>query len=359
MKFWMMLAGCAILSLPLCAQEIQAGLYRPSAEILVMKYAPAMLDQRIPLETTLHLYGRGFSAGKGTLEFAILAGDKELHRGKVDLDEPGEVFERAVKLRESFPSADRLAWTLRMGTETWSGKAFLRWSGFSGKLEYVDGRMRPSYIALHPVTFAGCEFVVPVLENGSFAAQVPSRVYAVANVNGAGYAVDAMERWAWNLDLTKDREEVFKVGRTELYGMRAFCILAPTSTVFVIFRPSALTRILQHAPRLTTKPKDDATMALIVEHLKENPMAIAPELSKEHVKVRLNGVAYPVSDLSRVVETSGQGINQILYILQFIPPQRPERGVRHEVVVEVESRDVLNGQLIKDFGQGSVGLYLE
>jgi len=168
-----------------------------------------------------------------------------------------------------------------------------------------------------------------------------------------------MERWAWDFDLTADRTETFKVGRTELYGMKAFCLLAPTSTVFVVFRASALTRILQHAPLQGARPKDDHTMGRIVEHLKLTPMAIAPELARENVKVWLDGVAYPVSDLSRVVETSGRGVHQTLYILQLIPPQRPARGVHHEVVVEVESRDVLNGELVTDFGQGSVGLYLD
>jgi len=359
MKLRMLLIGCVLLAPSLWGQEIQAGLYRPSAGALVMKYPPAVLDQRIPLEPTLHLYGRGFKAGRGVLEFTLLARGKRIHRGRVELDEPGEVFERSVKLTDPFPGADRLTWTVRLGKETWRGEARLRWSRFSGRLDYVDGRPRPSYIDLHPVTFVGGNFTVPVREDGSFAAQVPARVYAVANVNGAGYSVDAMERWAWDFDLTADREENFRVGRTELYGMKAFCLLAPTSTVFVVFRATALTRILQHAPERDARPKDDHTMGRIVEHLKLTPMAVAPELARENVKVRLDGVAIPVSDLSRVVETSGQGIDQTLYLLQFTPPQRPARGVRHEVLVEVESRDMLHGELVTDFGQGSAGLYLD
>ncbi|HNX96612.1 MAG TPA: hypothetical protein PKK12_02935 [Candidatus Aminicenantes bacterium] len=359
MNFCLALIGCVLLTPILYGQEVQAGLYRPPAGVLVMRYAPASLDQQIPLEPMLHLYGRGFKAGRGSLEFILRAGAEKLHRGRVALDEPGEVFERTVGLPAPFPRADRLSWTVCLGGETWQGEARLRWSRFSGRLDYVDGRPRPSYIDLHPVTFAGGNFKVPVREDGSFAAQVPARVYAVANVNGAGYSVDAMERWAWDFDLTADREENFRVGRTELYGMKAFCLLAPTSTVFVVFRATALTRILQHAPERDARPKDDHTMGRIVEHLKLTPMAVAPELARENVKVRLDGVAIPVSDLSRVVETSGQGIDQTLYLLQFTPPQRPARGVRHEVLVEVESRDMLHGELVTDFGQGSAGLYLD
>lgn len=361
MKPWILFAAYACLTLSLCAQEVEAGLYRPAASSLVMRYAPANVDETTPLAPLLHLYGRGFPAGRGTLEYAVLCGDQALHRGKVEIETQGRIFERSVELPQPFASADGVGYTVRiMGSgEWWSGRAPLRWSKFSGRLEYVDGRMRPSYISLSPYTFKDCRFLIPVGEDGSFAAQVPARVYAVANVNGAGYAYDAMERWAWDFDLSRDRQETFAVGRSELYGMRAFCLLGPTSTVFVVFRASALTRILQHAPLRDARPKDEATMAAITEHLKENPLAVAPELARERVKVRLDGEEFPPSDLSRIVETSATGLNQALYILQFTPPRRPQRGVRHEIVVEVESRDVLHGELIRDFGQGSVGLYLE
>ena len=349
----------AALFLPLGAQEVLAGLYRPSAPVLVQKYAPAHLDERTPLWPVLHLYGRGFRAGKGSLEYRLLAGKRELKRDRLEVEAPGEVFERSLELKEAFPGADRVAWTLQMGGGSWKGVAPLSWSRFSGRLDYVDGRLRPSYVSLHPYTFGGCEFLVPVGEDGRFEAQVPARVYAVANVNGAGYAVDAMERWAWDFDLTKDREEVFRVGRTEIYGMHAFCLNAPTTTVFVTFRPTALTRFLQHVADPAAQPKDQATMAVTMEHLRLDPMAIAPDLKREAVKVWLDGAPQAVSDLSRVVETNCQGINQTLYILQFTPKTRPARGVRHEVKLEVQSRDVLQGKLVEDFGQGSVGLYLE
>ena len=346
------------LSLALSAQEVQAGLYRPPEPALVMVYPPAKMNERIPLKPVLHLYGRGFPKGKGSVAFRIMAGAKELHRGEGKVEVPGAAFELPMELDEACPGADRVEWKVDLGQDTWHGSAPLRWSRLSGKVEFVDGRLRPMYLDLHPFTFSSV-FTVPVKADGSFDAELPARSYAVINVNGAGYSIDAMERWAWDFDLSRDRSEVFKVGRTELYGIHTFCLLGGVKTVFVVFRASALTRILQHRADPGAAPKDAATMSLLKEHLKIDPMAIAPDIPKAKAHVWLDGVAYPVSDLSRVVETDQGGVNQTLYILQFLPDQRPSRGVRHEVKVEVESQDVLDGRLISDFGQGSAGLLLD
>ncbi len=348
------------LMLPLCAQEVEAGLYRPSSAALVLNYPPAHMEKHVPLKPIFHLYGRGFPAGKAVLSYGLFAGNKKLHHGRWEFEADGSVFEHSIELDSSFPEADRVTWRYEGNGDVKQGDAPLRWSRFHGRLEYTDGQRRPSYISLHPHSFGGGEFLVPVGDDGQFDTRLPARSYAIVNVNGGGYAVDSMERWAWHFDISKDREETFRIGRTELYSMNVFRVIGGSgTTLFVSFRPSALTRILQHTVGPVAKAKDKASLALTGEHLKRDPMAIAPDLRKKDVKVWLDGEPQTVSDLNRLVETQFQGYNQTQYILQITSGKPLKRGFHHEVKVEVESSDVLNGKLITDFGQGSVGLFIE
>lgn len=356
--FPVLTALCLSLSLP--AQEVQAALYRPSQAVLDLAYPPANSDERMPLKPMLHLGGKGFQGGKGRMEVRILAGSRELRREGFDVKLDGTVFERIVALPDPCAGADQVAWTWT-GTAgaALKGVAPLRWSRFQGRVDMADGVGRPTYIQLLPRTFLEENFTVPVKADGSFDAQVPARAYAVVNVNSAGYAVETLERWAWNFDLTADRTEVFRMGRTELYGMHAFQMIGGAGTVFVGFRPTALSRVLQHRAPAAKGPRDEVTMNTVMEHLKIDAMAIAPGLTKADVKVWLDGEPQVVTDLARTVETAPGGFNQTLYLVQFLPSRRVTRGVPHEVKVEVESRDVLGGRLITDFGQGSVGFALD
>ena len=47
------------------------------------------------------------------------------------------------------------------------------------------------------------------------------------------------------ITLTANREDDFVIGRTELYSIKALDIDGPISTVFVMFRPTALSRVLR------------------------------------------------------------------------------------------------------------------
>lgn len=350
-------ALCLPLALP--AQEVQADLYRPSEPVLVQVYPPANLDERTPLKPILHLYGKDLRAGKGRLEWQVRAGKRTLLHGVKDFTIKGTVLEDSQELGDPCPSADRVTWSLVQDGQTRQGVAPLRWSTFSGRVDFADGRPRPVYILLNPVSFHGSPFTIPVHADGTFRAQVPARSYAVANVNSAGYAIDTLERWAWDFDLTTDRTEAFRVGRTELYGMKAFCLLGGSDTVFVTFRPSALTRLLQHRADPKAGPRDPATMAVLSAHMKLDPMSLAPNLSMAGVKIWLDGQPQTPADLARIRECGPDGGDQSLYVLQFRPRTPVTRGVHHEVKVEVESQDVLNGSLVTDFGQGSAGLLLD
>jgi hypothetical protein len=172
-------------------------------------------------------------------------------------------------------------------------------------------------------------------------------------VNGAGYKYDAMERWAWDYDLTRDRLDEFTIGRTEIYAMRAFDLNAPLPTIFVMFRPTALSRVVRFDADGDGRLSDAETKAMMVA-LRDSPTAIGPELAAADVRVWLNGNEEPIVRFDRIPEYDGD-FWQVQYVLQIFPKVRPPRGVWHEIKVEVRSKEQVRGRDVIDFGQGSVG----
>ena len=164
-----------------------------------------------------------------------------------------------------------------------------------------------------------------------------------------------MERWAWDYDLTRDREDEFVIGRTELYSIRVFGIIGGPRTLFVSFRPSALTRILKFdkdGNGLVEGSERDATK----EALKHSFTAIGPELKPENIKVWIDGKLHPVINLTQIPEYDGD-FSQVQYLFQLYPADGRLYGASHEIKIEVESEEELNGRKIRDWGQGSVGYY--
>jgi hypothetical protein len=110
-----------------------------------------------------------------------------------------------------------------------------------------------------------------------------------------------MERWAWDYDLTRDREDVFTIGRTELYSIHAFNIVGGPRTVFVAFRPTALTRVLRFDTDGDGWVSDEERKAMLAA-MKSSPTVIGPELRAADVTVWLDGVEQKIAQLDRVPE---------------------------------------------------------
>jgi hypothetical protein len=195
-----------------------------------------------------------------------------------------------------------------------------------------------------------------VAEDGRFEALVPARVYKVLNANSTGYRYNAMERWGWDYDLTRDREDEFVIGRIEIYGLHAFKITGGPSTILIAFRPTALSRVLRfdedHDGLID--PKEFEKMS---EALKHSFTAIGPELKAENIKAWVDGKAYPVVQLTQLPEFNGQDRYQVLYLVQLFLDRPLSLGEPHEIKIEVESEEELNGQKVRDWGQGSVGYF--
>jgi hypothetical protein len=324
-----------------------------------LKYPYSKPAETEPLKPKLSLSGRGLPDGSFTLNYRIEADGKVLTQGSAEVKVMFGWLEAGVELKEKYPHAEGVAWELASpGMVPIQGYAPLSWSRFHGRVKYRDGHWDSTFINLVP-TFWGAPDVIdiPVADDGTFDALVPARVYMVVNVCGTGYQYSSMERWAWDFDLTRDREEVFTIGRMELYGMRAFNIKGGGRKVLVLFRPTALTRLL----RFDTNQDgvlSDSERAAFGPAMKASPTAIGPELKADQVKVWLDGKPIPIVQFNQIPEASSDGTWQVLYILQVIPDSAFNNIVRHEIRLVVESQEELHGKPIVDFGEGSVGFSL-
>jgi hypothetical protein len=344
--------------------SVYTGLHAPLVEALLYNPPVPQVEWKVPdkpgstvrkVEPVLVLYARGLADGTTTLKYGIDAGTTTLTSRTADVNVEHGGFELAVTLDATYPKATHVTWECTAaGRAAVKGRVELRWSRFRGQLEYLDGGWRSSYIEMWPNGFrAPGSFYVPVGDDGRFDALVPARVYSVMNVNGAGYKYDAMERWAWDYDLTRDRLDEFTIGRTEIYAMRAFDLNAPLSTIFVMFRPTALSRVLRFDADGDGRISDAETKAMLAA-LKVSATAIGPELEAADVKVWLNGNEEPIVRFDRIPEYDGD-FWQVQYVLQIFPKVRPPRGAWHEIKVEVRSKEQAHGRDVIDFGQGSVG----
>jgi hypothetical protein len=344
---------------------LEAYLYNPGTNQIVLKYPYQRDSETFALKPTLVLRGDGLPDGDGRLHYALEAHGKTLLRGEVGVRIRHGRLGFEIELKRSFPTAQRVVWSIAgMATGSLHGSSALSWSRFHGRVRYRSGAWRSTYIELVPVHFGRHDTImVPVAGDGTFDALVPARVYAVVNVNGAGYQYDAMERWAWNYDLRRDREDLFNIGSTEIYGARAFEVLGgPAGMFFVFFRPSSLGRIHRFDLDGDGILNDEENRAQW-SAMKDSPTAIGPELTADDVKVLLDGKPVKILRLDRIPEANGDGHWQVDYLLQCFIPTEAEAakpGVwSREVKIQVESHEVLRGKEVTDFGEGSVDILWE
>ena len=338
---------------------IRAYLYNPTADAIVLKYPYNKPPDTLPLKPTLALDGRGFENGEISLAYRIEGGRTVMHRGLLNVKVEDGWFEKEIQLPQCFPKAESVEWEMSVaGPAIVKGHAPLTWSRFRGRVEYRQGPWHSSYIYLIPVGWGSPgELYIPVGDDGTFDALVPARIYSALCANGTGYVYDSAERWAWDYDLTRDREEVFHVGRLELYGIRAFPIHGGPPTLWILFRPSSISRAHKFDAN-GDGVLNEEEMKSLQRGLRASPTALGPELKAENVKVWLDGQPQRILQFNQIPEAEGDGSWQVQYLVQIPADPRPKRGARHEVKLEVESQEELHGQNMVEFGEGTAGFYL-
>ena len=337
---------------------VEAYLYNPVTDQITINYPYHRPADVSALKASLNLLGSGFVDGEGQLTYSIEEMGKSLFSGSMAVKIKDGHFNVQPELPSKFPQSDVVAWHYDVnGVERAHGTSALKWSRFHGKVAYKSGTIRSTYIALIPLRWGDPGSLdIPVAEDGSFDALVPARVYAVVNVNGGGYLFDAMERWAGTYDLTQDREDHFDIGRMEIYGLRAFDMVGGANTLYLLFRPSSLTRVM-HFDADGDGVLSDTERKAMVEASKNSATVLGPELKAEDVKVWFDGAPLTVAQMNQISEYDGNGYWQVNYLLQCpLDSSLKVPNLWHHIKIEAESRETLRGNSITDFGQSSVDI---
>jgi hypothetical protein len=355
--FLFILVGCTLGRSAAQGPVVRADLYNPSVNFIVLKYPYEAPPETIPVKPSLTLTGSDLSNGSYDLLVRLEARGQSLHEEKAVIRVENGSFEKGFELQQPYPGTEAVSWEISAPNQPrMTGHTALKWSQFHGRVKYLSGKPHPTYINLIPVTWGHPGGIyVSVADDGTFDAKVPARVYGAVNVNGAGYRFDSLERWAWDYDLTRDREDTFMIGRMEVYGMHAFHINGGPPTVFVSFRPTSLTRVLKFdADR--NGILDESEMKSLQAASKDSPTVLGPELRPENVKVWFDNQTLPILQFNMIPEAEGDGTWQVDYILQVAPHDWGHiSGVWHEIKMEVSSQEQLRGTKYTDWGQGSVG----
>jgi hypothetical protein len=168
---------------------VEALLYNPPVDEYTWKrlHQPETITKK--LEPSLVVSGKGLRDGTYRLTYRIERGEEVLHAGSGEVSVVYGGFELVAAPSRKCPEATQVSFVLEGEMQAAiRGRAGLRWSRFRGQVKYLDGRWRSTYAELHPEGFASkALFYVPIGEDGRFDALLPARVYAVVNVNGAGY----------------------------------------------------------------------------------------------------------------------------------------------------------------------------
>jgi hypothetical protein len=337
---------------------VHAYLYNPKTDSTVLTYPYPRANQTNLFYPFLVITGIGAPDGTYQLDYSLESKKTSSFQGSLTLKPKKGIFAQEIKLDKRYPSAERVHWKLRgENSVVFSGVALLRWSRFHGKVTFLDPQKKSdAYIEMQTFGFgAPGKISLPVDNEGLFDAIVPARIYRILNINSSGYSYNAMERWAWDYDLTNDREDEFIIGRTEIYSIRAFEIIGGPRTLFVTFRPTALTRVLKFDADGNGLVEGDERNAM-GEALKKSFLAIGPELKADNIKIWIDGKPYPVAHVSQIPEYNGNDMYQVQYVVQIYPDARLSGSI-HEIKVEVESEEELNGKKFRDWGQGSAGYY--
>ncbi len=338
---------------------MKAYLYNPKTDSAVYTYPYPRESQTFRFYPFLVMTATGAPDGAYQLYYVIESGEKTMFQDTLAVEIKKGLLAKEIQLDERHPAADRVRWELKgQNGPAMSGSAPLSWSRFQGTVTFLDPKIKSdAYIEMHTWGFGACgKIFIPVDSKGRFDAMVPARVYRVMNINSTGYCFNAMERWAWDYDLTRDRKDEFTIGRTEIYSIRVFEIIGGPRTLFVSFRPTALSRVLRFDADGNGLVEGEERKAL-GEALTKSFTAIGPELTTENIKVWIDGKLHPVVHLSQIPEYNGNDMYQVQYIAQVYPSDGKLFGASHEIKLEVRSEEELNGQKIIDWGQGSAGYY--
>lgn len=129
-----------------------AYLYNPTEDEITLKYPFKDEIENQRLEPNLVIQGNGLPDGSFSLVYRFMQQQKVYYDGKAEIKVKNGWFEIEDKLQNRFPNAEAVSWDLLAdGVSLLKGQSPFSWSRFHGKVRYLSGVWRSTYIDLIPL----------------------------------------------------------------------------------------------------------------------------------------------------------------------------------------------------------------
>lgn len=124
------------------------------------------------------------------------------------------------------------------------------------------------------------------------------------------YAENYLEFWAHNVDISADHMFDIRIGKNEIYGINVFCVSGAAYPLFVYFRPMSLKKYQENGA---------------------DKIHIAPDITKDSVRVTLDGVQTEIFSLQEVRESVSENETMTAYLVQLKTASPRWKRIRIEI----------------------------
>jgi len=207
----------------------------------------------------------------------------------------------------------------------------------SGKITNFSGKPFPAAVIFGKHSFEGIESGMGVWSDmdGNYAITLPKGEYNSIFVDDESYAKTSLEAWCWKMLIDQDETHDFKIGNAEVYSLNVCANNGGPGTLFVAFRPMALSYCLN--PTTYDAKVNDKNYSVV---------NTCPDIDISEILVTINGRWASNVSLQKIIETGLDGTAMPLYILQI---ERLVGAGKQTLVLEYDFVDT-NGERIQSQG---------
>jgi len=168
------------------------------------------------------------------------------------------------------------------------------------------------------------------VEEGSYIALAALKDYGDKN----------LEYWAWNILAFNDLEINPRIDGLEMYGMHAWRPHVPFSTFIIYFRPMSLKKGKVIRDQLGRLPNVADVKRIAPNRVKMgNVLDISPDLTKDDIRVEINGETVDVLEINRITEFAGEEQSIFAYLVQTDVPAHNTDLDYDKICVTVTDRE--------------------
>ncbi|MCL2855392.1 MAG: carboxypeptidase-like regulatory domain-containing protein [Defluviitaleaceae bacterium] len=312
------------------AEILSPEFFNPSSQFRIHAELPSAVKFPIHIDISALCMGSVMFNKTYTIENDEAEGDAKfwMHPGKKFF-----VFGDYVTTLENDPC--QLDIKIIAGGDVYTHSIACEYANISGTTTDFSGKPFPAALIFQTYDFGDMGIGIWSDADGNYTVRLPKGEYNSIFVDDDSYGKTSLEAWGWKMIVDSDEVHDFKIGNGEVYSLDVWANNGGFPTLFIAFRPMALSYALKKETRnieINSKP-----YTLI---------DICPHISIDDISVHINGCVASKVSLQMIFETGCDGNALPLYILQI---KRLDTIGKQTLVLEYNFTDA-NGEAIQ--GQG-------